>query len=144
MDMHTNGVSNEDLMRYLDGELAPEERDRVESELERSTEFQREVAMYRSLKSDVQGLSLHPGTYRTSVWDEVNARVSRPVGWLLIVAGVVVWMTYGTYVFATSSVSPWEKLATGAIAIGILTLLASVIWERYRDWETDPYRDVNR
>jgi hypothetical protein len=41
-------------------------------------------------------------------------------------------------------VSPWEKLATGAIAIGILLLLASVIWDRLREWETDPYRDVYR
>ncbi|NIR34814.1 MAG: hypothetical protein GWN02_01710 [Gemmatimonadetes bacterium] len=53
-------------------------------------------------------------------------------------------MTYGAYLFATSSASPWEKLATGAIAIGILMLLASVIWERLREWETDPYRDVYR
>jgi hypothetical protein len=47
-------------------------------------------------------------------------------------------------VFSTSPGDPWEKLATGAIVIGILTLLASVIWERYRDWGTDPYRDVHR
>jgi hypothetical protein len=38
----------------------------------------------------------------------------------------------------------WEKLATGAVVIGILALLTSVIWERYREWLTDPYRDVHR
>jgi hypothetical protein len=26
----------------------------------------------------------------------------------------------------------------------MILLLASVIWERYRDWLTDPYRDVYR
>jgi hypothetical protein len=35
-------------------------------------------------------------------------------------------------------------MATGAIAIGILTLLASVIWERIREWDSDPYKDVHR
>jgi hypothetical protein len=64
--------------------------------------------------------------------------------WILVAAGAAAWSSYGAYVFATSSTDPWEKLATGAIAIGILTLLASVIWERYREWQHDPYRDVQR
>jgi anti-sigma factor RsiW len=137
-------VSPDDLMRYLDGEMAPAERERVDAELGASTELRRELALFESLKVDIQGLSFHPATYRSSVWDQVNARVSRPVGWILLVSGVTAWMAYGAYVFATSSVSPWEKLATGAVAIGILILLASVIWERLREWEVDPYRDVHR
>jgi hypothetical protein len=94
--------------------------------------------MYRALKADMQGLTFHPATYTVSVWDKVNAHVNRPIGWALVVVGLVLWMTYGVYVFATSSASAWEKLGTGAVAIGILMLLTSVIWERY------PYRDVQR
>ncbi|MDH3271028.1 MAG: hypothetical protein OEN56_06825 [Gemmatimonadota bacterium] len=140
----SNRISPDDLMRYLDSEMSPDERARVEAELARSTELQREFALFQALKSDIQGLSFHPATYQSSVWDKVNAHVNRPVGWLLLIAGLVIWMTYGAYVFATSSVSPWEKLGTGAVAIGILLLLASVIWERLQEWETDPYRDVHR
>ena len=62
----------------------------------------------------------------------------------VLVAGVAVWSAYGAYVFAVSPVDPWEKLAVGAIVIGILLLLTSVIWERYREWLSDPYRDVYR
>jgi len=62
----------------------------------------------------------------------------------LVIAGAVVWLTYGVYVFASSPANAWEKLATGAIAIGILTLLTSVVWERYREWDTDPYKDVHQ
>jgi hypothetical protein len=137
-------ISAEDLMRYMDGEMPPEERFRVESALASSTELQRDLAIFRSLKEDVQELTFHPGHYRFSVWDRVNAQVNRPMGWIFLVAGLIAWMTYGAYVFATSSASPWEKLATGAIAIGILMLLTSVIWERYREWDSDPYRDVQR
>ena len=137
-------ISSEELMRYLDGELSPEDRARVDAELVGSTELQREVAIFRALKSDFQELSFHPGTYRTSVWDQVNMRLTRPIGWVSVIAGVIVWLTYGAYLFATSPANPWEKLATGAIAIGILMLLASVIWERLREWSTDPYRDVHR
>lgn len=131
-------------MRYLDGELSPEERARVDAELGASTELQREIAIFRALKSEFQELSFHPGTYRTSVWDQVSAQVARPVGWVLVIVGVALWSTYGVYVFATSAVNAWEKMATGAIAIGVLTLLASVIWERYRQLEADPYKDVHR
>ena len=137
-------VTSEDLMRYLDGELSPDERARVESELAGNTELQREVAIYRALKADFQELSFHPATYRKSVWDRVNVHVTRPVGWMLLGTGLAVWMTYGVYVFATSPSDPWEKLATGAVAIGILLLFASVIWERYREWDRDPYKDVHR
>jgi hypothetical protein len=131
-------------MRYLDGELGPEEREHVERGLAASTELQRDLAMYRAMKSDIQGLHFHPVNDRNSVWDQVNARLNRPIGWVLLIVGSVIWMTYGTYVFATSPVSPWEKMGTGAIAIGVLMLLASVIWERLRELETDPYRDVQR
>ena len=137
-------VHPDDLMRYLDGEMPPEERSRMDQQLAASTETRRELAMYRALKEDFQGLSFHPATYRVSVWDRVNARVTRPIGWLLMVGGLVAWLTYGTYVFATSAIAPWEKLATGAVAIGTLMLLASVIWERLREWESDPYKDVQR
>ncbi len=74
----------------------------------------------------------------------MNTRVTRPFGWVLLVGGLLVWMSYGAYVFATAPSDPWEKLATAAIAIGILMLLASVIWERVREWERDPYKDVHR
>ncbi len=137
-------ITPDDLMRYLDGEMSPEERSRTESALAASTELQRDFALFRALKTDIQGLSFHPATYRSSVWDQVNAHVNRPVGWALLLVGVPIWMAYGAYIFATSPASPWEKLGTGAIAIGILMLLASVIWERLREWETDPYRDVYR
>ncbi len=142
--MTTRSITTDDLMRYLDGELAPEERQRVDAELATSTELQREVAIFRALKSDFQELSFHPANRYTSVWDRVNARVTRPIGALLLVAGLAVWLTYGVYIFASSPSDPWEKLATGAIAIGILILFASVIWERYREWLRDPYKDVHR
>lgn len=140
----SGGVSHEDLMRYLDGELSPEQRERVERELAASTELQREVAIFRALKEDFRELTFQPASPHRSVWDRVNVRVTRPIGWVLALAGAAAWLLYGAWVFATSPYDPWEKLATAAVAIGILLLLASVIWERYREWQRDPYRDVHR
>ena len=131
-------------MRYLDGEMPPEERSRLDDSLSRSTELSRELAIFRAMRSDFQGLSFDPGTYHRSVWDQVNKSVTRPIGWILVVVGVIAWTAYGAYVFTTTPGDPWQKLATGAIVIGILTLLTSVIWERYQEWGTDPYKDVHR
>lgn len=131
-------------MRYLDGEMTPEERNRVDAELGQSTELQRELAMYRTLKEGVQGLTFRSGPTSRSVWDDVNRKLNRPMGFAFLIAGLLIWLTYGSYLFATSTVSRWEKLGTAAVAIGMLQLLASVIWDRYRDWQTDPYRNVQR
>ena len=54
------------------------------------------------------------------------------------------WAAYGLYVYLTSPVFILERMATSAIVIGVLLLFSSVIWERYREWLTDPYRDIQR
>lgn len=137
-------LSHEDLMRFLDGELPPEEHARVEARIAASSELAREAHLFRAMKTGFQELTFQPGTHYNSVWDQVDHRLTRPIGWGLVIAGAAVWSGYGAYVFATSPSDPWEKLAAGAVVIGILLLLASVIWERYREWLTDPYRDVYR
>ena len=137
-------VTHEQLMRYLDGEVGPEERGRIEASVETSTELRRELAVYRAMKDDLQTLKLNEGGPNGSVWNAVNRHLARPFGWVLFVVGTLVWAAYGVYVYLASPSFLWQKMATGAIGIGILVLLASVIWERYRSWLTDPYRDVQK
>jgi anti-sigma factor RsiW len=136
--------SHEDLMRYLDGELSPEERRKVEQALEGSTELQRELAVYRMFHRDLSRLRLHDPPPGRSIWGRVNRRLSRPVGWLLMALGGAVWLAHAVYLYFTSVAPWWEKAATSAIVIGILILFASVIHDRYREWTVDPYRHVER
>lgn len=136
-------VTNEELMAFLDGELDPPERNRIQTELARSTELQRELSIYRALRNDFRDLSF--AVHRTdSVWDAVDRRLTRPIGWVLFVGGAVLWMGYGAWVFGTSAANPWEKLGVAALAAGFLILLASTIFERMREWRTDPYKDIER
>jgi hypothetical protein len=137
-------VTHEELMRYLDGEVGPEERSRIQRSVEGSTELRRELAVYRAMKDDLQTLKLTDGRHHGSIWDSVNRQLTRPVGWVLFIVGSLVWAAYGIYTFLTSPSFLWEKMATSAIVIGILLLFASVIWDRYREWLTDPYRDIQR
>jgi anti-sigma factor RsiW len=139
----TSPISNEDLMRYLDDELSSEERRRVEEAIQDSTELRRDLAIYRSMRLDLSEL---PGARRAdrSVWGAVNRQLTRPVGWVLLIVGFVVWAGYGAWVFATSPANPVEKLAVGALVVGFLILLAATIFERLGEWKDDPYRDVER
>ena len=140
----TTPVTREDLMRYIDGELSPEDRRRVESATESSTELRRELELFRSVTEDLQGLQFAPQVLRESTWDHVNQRLARPVGWLFVLAGDIIWLVFGAYQFLTSAGDFWPKLASGGIVIGMLILLSTVIWERAREWETDPYRHIER
>jgi hypothetical protein len=141
----TGDLSRETLMRYLDGELPPEERREMERALEASTELQRELALYRAMHEDLAGLRLKTGAPGgRSVWTAVHRRLTRPMGWIFLNIGVLVWLVFVVYIYFTSPAPSWEKLATGAVVIGVLLLFTSVIHDRYREWLTDPYRDVER
>ena len=137
-------ITHDDLMRYLDGETSPEERQRIDETLGSSTELQRELAVFNAMKNDLQDLSFVAPADSSSVWEPVNRRLARPLGWVFLIVGVVVWLTYGVFLYLTSAAESVEKMATSAVGIGILLLLATVIWERYQEWLTDPYRDVHR
>ena len=134
----------EDVMRYLDGEMPPKERVALEAAVERSTELRRELAIYQAMQRDFASLSFAPPRPHDSVWGSVNRRLTRPLGWILLVGGALLWLAYVAYVFALSPVAAWGKIAVAAVVIGFLLLLAAVIADRYREWLTDPYRDVHR
>lgn len=139
----TGGVSHDKLMRYLDGELTPDERALVDAQISRSTELQRDVAVFGQMKEDLRAMSFAESSNR-SVWERVNNRLTRPVGWTLFISGFALCTFYGVYLYVISAADLWEKVGSAAIVIGVLLLLGSVIYERYRDWLIDPYRDVQR
>lgn len=136
-------ITHEDLMRYIDDELPLERRAEVEAALETSTELRRDYVVFSRMKSDLESIGTQLGTGR-SVWNSVNRRLTRPVGWILFVAGAVVWVAYGVYAYLTGGDAMWEKLATSAVVVGLGMLLLSAIVDRLRDLKNDPYKEIQR
>ncbi len=136
-------IGHDELMQYLDGELTTQESARVEEHLATCTECRRELAIFGAMKDDLAALNFsHVGG--PSVWAGVRRKLARPLGWILLIGGALAWVVHAVYTFLTKPGALWEKLATGSIWIGLLLLLLMVGIERYRDWKTDPYREIQR
>ena len=136
-------ITHEELMAYIDGELPPERARAVEAELETSTELRREHALFSRMKSDLQELGSDMRMDPT-VWTGVSRRIARPLGWVVFLIGLGVWLAYGIYSYLTGADAMWEKLATSAVVIGLGMLLLSAIIDRVHDLKTDPYRHIHQ
>ena len=137
-------VSHETLMRYLDEEMPADERRRVETHLSGCTECRRKVTMHAEIKESLAAASGGERDAGGSMWTRVHRRLTQPLGWGLLVAGGALWSGWAAYLFVTSGAHLVEKLAIGGVVVGLLLLLVAVGVERYRDWQTDPYREVQR
>jgi len=135
----------EDLARYVDGELRGADLTAFESHLAGCTECTRDVAVFKSMKGELQEMGLKkPEIPGGSVWGGVNRRIARPTGWIFVIIGFVMYLGYAVYTFIQSPIDLFEKLATGFVVIGFLILLASVAYERIRSYKTDPYKGVEK
>lgn len=135
-------ITNEELMKFLDQELTSEEHARIEGEIAASTELRRDLARYRMMRAELSSLGKEiesPG-----VWAEVNRRLTRPFGWILLTIGVVVYTAWAAWLYANSESDTILKLGLGAVTVGFFLLLASVLHERWVEYQTDPYRDIER
>ena len=129
-------------MKFLDQELPPGEHARIERELAASTELQRELARFRQMRADVR--SLGTDIRAPGVWATIHRQLTRPVGWLLLIAGTVLSSAWGFWLYFTSDEDLVLKFATGAVVIGVALLLGATIQERWIEWQTDPYRDIDK
>ena len=71
--------------------------------------------------------------------------MTKQVGWISLIIGFIILTAFGAYTFFTDfEVESWEKWGAGLLWAGILALLTSVIWERYKESRNDPYRDIQK
>jgi anti-sigma factor RsiW len=131
----------EQLSAYLDGELPAGDAADIERHLRDCTECTRELAIMKDLGGAMRTMSTQ---YRgRSVWDGVHRRLTRPVGWLLILTGTAIWTWLVVSRWLREELALEWAAATG-VAVGLVLLLISLAYEQYRDWRETRYKDVHQ
>lgn len=136
-----NGHPREELSAFLDGELEPEIAADVERHLYMCTECSRELAIMRGLGGAMRTTTSRQGN--RSVWDVVHRRITRPVGWLLLLAGLAIWAGLAAVAWWRAELTLEWISATG-VAAGLILLLLGIGYEQYSDWKATRYKDVER
>lgn len=135
----------EALALYVDGELGADARRAFEEHMEGCTECRREVAVFQAMKGDLRSMSMERvPPPRGSIWESVNRDLTRPTGWLMIVAGAIIYTAWAVYNFIQAPLDLWERLGIGLLVVGFFVLLISVAIDRIRDSATDPYKGIQR
>lgn len=133
---------------YLDDELSPDDRDRLEAYARDHPAFAREIEEMRGLVHAAD--AMEPEPVPDEVWDtfldDVYNRLERRAGWSLTIVGAIALLAVALYVLI---VIPWAppivKIATEVFLLGLGILFISVLRQRLFIMKTDRYsRDVKR
>ena len=130
---------------YIDGELTQQQRQRVEIHCESCSDCGQELEELRRLRADVgkSGLSQYGEDKWRETMDEPAVRVSRGIGWLLLIGGALAIGGIVLYSFITDpTLELHMKLIIGAIYGGLAILFISVLRQRLIERKTDKYKDV--
>ena len=135
----------EQLSGYIDGELTQQQEQRVRLHVESCAECADQLERLQALRKEVGGSRLSP--LSEDVWrehmNEPAVQLSRGIGWLLFIAGVLGISGLGVYEFVIDTSMPTHiKVISALIWIGLGALLVSVLWQRLIERKTDKYKDV--
>ena len=64
------------------------------------------------------------------------------LGIISLIGGWLVLAVYGAFIGVLESQSLLVSISLSVVWIGILILLISAIWQRYKESKNDPYKDV--
>jgi anti-sigma factor RsiW len=131
------------ISAYADGELTGDDEMLVRTHLAECSECARDLALIKSIGEAM----MHSGRstrVERSMWAAVHQRIVQPVGWLLFVAGVTVWVALALFEWFSRGALTLGWLATTAIIIGLALIAVGVIYQQYTEWRDTPYKDVDR
>jgi hypothetical protein len=147
--MNKSGIDQEHvgalLSGYLDGELTQQQSQRVDIHLAACHECAENLSDLESLRKRMGEAQL--GSNDSDKWremmDDTTVRVSRGIGWLLFIGGLLIIAGVGIYQFIIdSSIDLAVKLVISAVYVGMGALFVSVLRQRLIERKSDKYKDV--
>ncbi len=133
------------LSGYIDGELTQQQRQRVEIHCGNCPQCDSELDDLRVLRERVGKSRL--SELGEDIWreqmDDTTVKLTRGIGWLMFIGGVLIIAGYGIYEFVIdTSMGLGVKLLFAAIYGGLGALFISVLRQRLIERKTDKYKDV--
>jgi predicted anti-sigma-YlaC factor YlaD len=135
------------LSAYIDAELTQADNQRVRIHLEDCEECRlacEQLEKLRRVTSEMKFMD-PPEDKMSEIEDRVSVQAPRIAGWGLFLIGAAVWFVYAVYLFVSEPDQPiWQKLMVGAIVIGLVLILVSVLRQRLLELPHDRYRRVKK
>ena len=137
---------NELISGYLDNELTQGDHQRVDVHLRSCASCRQTLDDLTKLRGAVAESQPRPEIEQQrweKIMNDMPARASRGIGWILFIAGIITLLSLAIWEFAIDNEVPLGvKLGTAAVWFGVLFLFLSVARQRLLSWKTDRYKDV--
>lgn len=139
------------LAGYQDGELDRDQHEMVAQHLARCPDCRTELARLDKVKEvtgKVQYKDL-PLEVWEGYWQGIYRRIERGLGWIFVSIGAIIVAALGIFHLMTDfffdpTVGFLTKLGVGALILGGIFLLTSVVRERIFAYNRERYREVQR
>lgn len=139
------------MMGALDNELSDTERAQLKKLLDADPALQQEWERLQNVKEVTGTMALRspPEEVWDGYWTSVYSRVERGLGWILLSLGAIVLLSYGLWiavreVMADAAMPGFVKASLLVAIIGAVTLVVSVVREKWFVYKSDPYKDIQR
>ena len=135
------------LSGLIDGELTPEETEKISRHLNRCEECRKEHDLLRQSSSALDNLTFSEPAddVLDRLWKNPFSRFARTSGVLMVVLGYLLLAGYGIYKFVSDpSEEALPRIGVAAMIIGGIVVFASVLRDRLKTYKHDPYKEVKR
>ncbi len=134
------------LMTYIDDEMDRSQRATFEKRLADDPELAAEAAEYRELMDMTQSMAVIEPTEQEMrrFWSRFYNRAEWRLGWVLLLAGLLILVGEGIYLLLTSETGWHIKAAAISTLVGIVVLLWNTVRLKIRTSRFDRYRGVMR
>jgi anti-sigma factor RsiW len=139
------------IMRRLDGEISPEENERLEKHLSTCPACRKALSDYSRLTDVTSEVEMKKvGDEEWDLyWCRVYNRLERGVAWILVCIGAAAVLAYAlfrlvTELIADPGMAAWAKAGIIVLVVGLALLFVSVLREQLTIRCSDKYRGIKR
>lgn len=139
------------MVRLIDGEITPAEREKLEMHLQACPDCRADLAEMKRWKgvSGEMKNKLLPDMARDEYWRHIYNRLERGVAWILVSLGAIILLGFAVAQFLagvlkSTQMSGLEKFGVLALALGFVVLFVSVVREKLMVGKHDKYKEIQR